>query len=456
MVLLMVKYLSKNPQGKWQYRRDLPVALRPLLGKREIKKVLGETQAQALAAYPNFHAIAEKLISSAKANGTKALEAYLQAQLKARRITTETSPDDRWMASHAFLDSFPDDPETGDPIIPNERVGYLVEALAHGKPVLPPPNLRDALDFYAMERTTDNETANKEMYNRLNRVHGLAIAAIGKDKDLREFTRGDARSIRDHLTNTLKPSSAKRYIGQIAAAFNLINRERELGLNPIFKGISESIKTSPADRKVPMPDAIADIIAEAIKAKARDKRLLLVWNLCRATGARVGEIAGLRYRDISKDQDYIIVRYSVGRSIKNKASERLLPLLPAETTALRDYLSEHAPASLDDSLFGNWGSSGNGNDRASAALSAYVKEGKARYYEDHPVERPPPAVLSKMTLHSLRHAFTDKCRAAGVDSEVRRRLTGHAQEGMDGVYGKGPGLEALRQAVEKANDVRLQ
>jgi len=69
MVLLMVKYLSKNPQGKWQYRRDLPVALRPLLGKREIKKVLGDTQAQALATYPGFHALTEKLISSAKANG---------------------------------------------------------------------------------------------------------------------------------------------------------------------------------------------------------------------------------------------------------------------------------------------------------------------------------------------------------------------------------------------------
>lgn len=381
----MVKYLSKNPQGKWQYRRDLPAALRPVLGKREIKKVLGETQTEALAAYTTFHAYAEKLISSAKANGPRALEAFLEKQLNKYGISPETPTDRRADLGHFFMDTMPVDPETGDPILTDQQA-YLAESIFMGAPVLPPPTLRDALDFYAVENVKYNDPAKRELNNRLTQVHKLAVEALGKDKELSRLTRADARDIRDYLTKTLKPSSAKRYIGQLAAAFNLINREKELGLNQVFKGISESIKSPLSDKKVPLPDAVVDTIAEAIKAKSRDKRLLLAWNLCKTTGARIGEIAGLRYRDVSKDQTYVIVRYSEHRSIKNRASERVLPLLPAETTALRQFLAEHPPLSLDYPLFGNWGDAGNGNDRASAALSDYVKVGKAKYYEQliHP------------------------------------------------------------------------
>ncbi|NKL55668.1 DUF6538 domain-containing protein [Rhizobium leguminosarum] len=62
-----LKYVTKTPSGTYEYRRQVPAPLRAAVGKREIKKVLGSTESQAMAAYSRAHVEADKILAKAKA-----------------------------------------------------------------------------------------------------------------------------------------------------------------------------------------------------------------------------------------------------------------------------------------------------------------------------------------------------------------------------------------------------
>lgn len=53
---LILKHVEQTKSGSWQYRRRVPKAVCSFIPKREFKQTLGETQKEALAAYPRFHA----------------------------------------------------------------------------------------------------------------------------------------------------------------------------------------------------------------------------------------------------------------------------------------------------------------------------------------------------------------------------------------------------------------
>jgi hypothetical protein len=62
---LTLEYVTKTSRGTGEYRRVVPKELRVDLGKREFKKVLGKTEAQALKAYPQYHRSVEEDIQEA-------------------------------------------------------------------------------------------------------------------------------------------------------------------------------------------------------------------------------------------------------------------------------------------------------------------------------------------------------------------------------------------------------
>ncbi len=65
---LVLRYVEKTKAGGWQYRRRVPSDLSSVILKREFKAKLGDTERQALAAYPAFHATIEREISEARSS----------------------------------------------------------------------------------------------------------------------------------------------------------------------------------------------------------------------------------------------------------------------------------------------------------------------------------------------------------------------------------------------------
>lgn len=55
----------------------------------------------------------------------------------------------------------------------------------------------------------------------------------------------------------------------------------------------------------------------------------------------------------------------------------------------------------------------------------------------------------KTAFHSFRHSFKDALQAADVHEYLTRALMGHADKSVHAQYGSGPGLKALKEAVDK-------
>ena len=72
---LVLRYVEKTKAGGWQYRRRVPKDLSAVILKREFKGKLGDTEREALAAYPGFHAKVEREIANARRSAETATAA---------------------------------------------------------------------------------------------------------------------------------------------------------------------------------------------------------------------------------------------------------------------------------------------------------------------------------------------------------------------------------------------
>jgi hypothetical protein len=62
---LVLKHVERTKSGSWQYRRRVPKEVSEVIAKREFKRKLGESEREALAAYPRYHAEVEREIAEA-------------------------------------------------------------------------------------------------------------------------------------------------------------------------------------------------------------------------------------------------------------------------------------------------------------------------------------------------------------------------------------------------------
>ncbi len=62
---------------------------------------------------------------------------------------------------------------------------------------------------------------------------------------------------------------------------------------------------------------------------------------------------------------------------------------------------------------------------------------------------------SSLSFHSLRHSFNSALANAGVDQEIRQKLTGHASAAMNEVYTHRE-LEPLRAAIAALPSVKVR
>ena len=66
MVVITMKYLQRDQNNRFRYRRGIPKHVRVLFnGRSEFVKVLAKTEEEALQLYPKIHAHFEKQLKSA-------------------------------------------------------------------------------------------------------------------------------------------------------------------------------------------------------------------------------------------------------------------------------------------------------------------------------------------------------------------------------------------------------
>ena len=208
---LVLRHVERTKSGGFRYRRRVPRDVGGIIAKREFKRKLGLTEAEALAAWPRYHAQVEREIDNARkrlaladtlANGNASeREAYAEAlRRRADLISSgvDMQGDDPALIADSLLAGYPENAFGPVGVPPVDR--HLVNLLRNGpdRHKAPDPTLGDALKLYLKEhlREDDPETDSR-VIGLAKRVIASAIGAMRRDPILTTITREDARNVRD-------------------------------------------------------------------------------------------------------------------------------------------------------------------------------------------------------------------------------------------------------------------
>lgn len=110
-------------------------------------------------------------------------------------------------------------------------------------------------------------------------------------------------------TQRLSPSSIQRYHALMRAAFRQAMAWGWVPNNPVQLATAPSVPR--VGRRIPRPEIVAALIDEALAGRNPENGVAL--RLLAATGARRGEVCGVRWRDVDLDAGVISIRAAVAQ-----------------------------------------------------------------------------------------------------------------------------------------------
>lgn len=292
--------------------------------------------------------------------------------------------------------------------------------------------------------SVDRRTA-REVFELVKRLP----VNLGKLKDLKDLPvpaaveEGERRGLPTIGANTVN----KAYMVQIAAVFNWAVEEEWAPKNP-FSGLSVADPVDDRDRREPFTsEQLIQLFTAAPWDKPSshgDARPGRYWAplIALYSGMRLGEITGLRLMDIEAIDGVpaFRVRPHEGRGLKNKESRRDLPI-HSELIGLGflDFVEHQRGASKpEDLIFPD----APANNRLQAG--AKLGERFSKHLRTHGF------VGIKLGMHSFRHNFEDRLKAAGLHGRPEgQALGGRKIYGSEANYGGAFAMAHLREALEK-------
>lgn len=223
------------------------------------------------------------------------------------------------------------------------------------------------------------------------------------------------------------PSNANRDLGNMRLIFKEYHNHigREDLPNP-FRGLSFSERKLTKRQKKWPPfsvDWISGTLMRPGALKGLNREAALIFYSLIETGCRPSEPANIRPENIILDHEipHIIIQPEEGREIKTDSSLRIIPLVGVSLAAFKK-APNGFPRYQDK------------EDGLSQLLMRTLRNRGLLETEKHAV-------------YSLRHAFEDRMKEAGIDPELRRYLMGHDNSREE--YGEFGSLAWKRDQLKK-------
>ena len=317
----------------------------------------------------------------------------------------------------------------------------LFQSLRGGKASSDPPKLKTkpksappvTLSTARTRYIADHKRGEDVRFIRdVNRAIDLVISTVG-DLPLQSFTRDHAREIRDKLILGHSTATVRRRLNSISAVFNIGRREFNIQcLNP-FEKMAIPREGQDAEKRIPFSLTELRTISVACYEADDDIRHIIAMQL--STGARLGELVGLRKEDVSLDPPipfiYIRPHEKLGHSLKTPGSERVVPLLHSAYWGAHQALLSPITSGW---LFPRYASDGSVRaTHASNTVNKYISE----------------TLHIPKTSHSFRHSMKDLLRESGCPDPIQRQLLGHGAKSSQ-MYGQGYSLTVLRDHLRQA------
>lgn len=285
--------------------------------------------------------------------------------------------------------------------------------------------------LYLADRAQDQKVSTLK---ETKACHGTLSASLGS-LDLRSHSREDLVALRDRLSEGRMPSTVNKLLVKLSAVLTwakdnghlLITYDKKLKLT---KGL-ESTRKAFSQAQVATVMEFASNLPETSW-----KRWLL--SLGVITGGRLNEISQLTVTDVQTLESGIVAIHinesGEGKSIKNKRSERLVPLTDGaygfDLAAFLRYVEScklsgsEALAQIGYKTAGEW------------ANRQAIPEALG---DDH---------KAGLTYHSLRHSLASLMQVKGVPTVHAQAVMGHASGTITfDTYGSGVPVETLAQVL---------
>ena len=236
-----------------------------------------------------------------------------------------------------------------------------------------------------------------------------------------DLVKANSEDIRDYLSHLnregMAASTAARRLSALRQYFRFLHAE---GLRP--DDPSTSIESPRRVRALPrvLTEAEVEQLLEAAKTHKNSEgvRLVALMELLYATGLRVSELLKLPYPLVQPDRSFIVVKGKGSR-------ERLVPLSETAKKALEKYSAVRS-CFVRRPADSGWlfPSRAKGGHLTRQRFSQLVKELAVVAKID----------ASKVSPHSLRHAFASHLLANGADLRSVQQMLGHADISTTQIY----------------------
>lgn len=216
----------------------------------------------------------------------------------------------------------------------------------------------------------------------------------------------------------LTANSANKDLSHISSVLRFVIAKKRLPVKPPISGYM--LPANDAQKRLPWSDEwireklLAPGALAGLNSQARGIVLMTI-----NTGARPSEIQGLTQDRIVLDGPVPHISIAAdGRKLKTRRATRKIPLTGISLEAARANPAGF-PRYYD-------------NPSLSATVNKFLRENGLAETPAH-------------TLYGFRHAFEDRCLAAGIDDRIRRDLLGHALTREE--YGAGATLEHVHRLL---------
>ncbi|MDA9994651.1 tyrosine-type recombinase/integrase [Planktomarina temperata] len=304
----------------------------------------------------------------------------------------------------------------------SKRLSEVLEGAWSATTDAPPVNISTIIGSFQPRRVALSEIAAE--YLALKQIDQVppsvalsTFISLAGDRDVSEYTRQDAKLLVHHLEmKGNKTATIRRRINSLSAIINYAYSELDLDKrNPFNRLFIRNEGNDVFKRGTFTNEQLKRGYDKALSSCSKVKLLM---PLLGETGCRLAEIVGLRLEDIDLVNNLVHIRPNSGRRLKNKTSERVVPLVGYAKLAIEQALTQ----ADDEWLFPQYIKVGHCYaTHASNAVNKWLKKD-----------------FDGLTAHCLRHTFRDRLRAVECPMDIIDQIGGWRSASGIGInYGHG-------------------
>jgi integrase len=434
---ILVKYLVNN-NGLPYYQRKVPDDLVTRLGKKLLKFKLDPRNGMPAKQVANLARTHDMLFSAYRNNPDltlpeKKLSAILLLQehglkpgdgnVKLGFGQNEGYDINDTPHLDEFLDQMADLTQDGT-LTEVDRLA--IHALKNPLPTF----LSEILDIY-FNHHPEGKGSDEIFRAKVKRDWDRFVELVG-DCPAEQLTRDMARKYVEHRESEGKKSATvQRELNNLRAIVAVAIMEGEIKSSNPFERIRPTKKDDAKKRFSYTYDELALIRAKCLEINDDIRHLILIEMY---TGARIGEIVGLRKKDCTFVQKVPCIKITPydKRTLKTSNSTRIVPLIPEAQEIVVRAINQ----SETDALFPRYNNliDKPRADSASTYASKWLKE----------------LTQTDKTTHTFRHTLRDMFRNANITKDLQDEIHGGAKQNIADTYGEGSSVRRKMTALKKA------